>query len=220
MPPFSPVHIARKFSAARGDSCAYSTNSMRPPSAAGHSAGSAGAPPRPAILTSKKTRGLPGRSRRSVMARAALPHPGRLLAHFVTAARHGGGWVRYEWRDSASAPLQMKGAHASLLPVDSTHTAIALVCFGAPTHGGREALAPPGVLPTPPPVAPSRDAVKAAARALQRSLATARSEGEVAAAVSDRDGELAAAAAAALCWEVTDLPRSLSRALNNRATLL
>ncbi len=51
LPPFSPVHIARKFSAWRGDSCAYSTNSSRPCAL-------------PLISTSRKTRGLPGRSRR------------------------------------------------------------------------------------------------------------------------------------------------------------
>ena len=51
------MHIARKFSAWRGDSFAYSTNSIRPCAL-------------PLTSTSKKTRGLVGRSRLSRSAAA------------------------------------------------------------------------------------------------------------------------------------------------------
>ena len=66
-PPFSPVHIARKFSAARGDSLAYSTNSIRP----------VGTPP---IVTSNHTCGLPGRSRRSVFSASAARRASTIAA--------------------------------------------------------------------------------------------------------------------------------------------
>ena len=81
--------------------------------------------------------------------------------------------------------------------------AIAVLCYGAPTSEAP----PPGVLPKPPPVAPSRSAVKAAAFALRGRLALADSDEAIAAAVGDADGALATAAAEALGWEVTELPR-------------
>ena len=61
-------------------------------------------------------------------------------------------------------------------------------------------------LPLPPPVVPSRAAVKAAAIALADRIASARSGAELTAAVRDEDGTLAAAAAIALGWEATELP--------------
>jgi hypothetical protein len=161
----------------------------------------------------------------SVAAAAALPASGaELLAAFRHAAATGGGmggwggggggggggsgsggsWVAYQWRGGAGEPLHVKGARCRLLQLESPRRdALAVLCYGS-----ADAAPPsPGALPAPPPVAPSRAAVRAAALALRAALARAGGDrAAIAAAVRDEHGALATAAAEGLGWEVTELP--------------
>ena len=147
-----------------------------------------------------------GSTLHAVMANVGMNGSDALLRRLRGAARQvpGGSWVRYSWRTSAQEPVHIKGAHCSMLCLQNPRRdAIALLCYGAPTSEAP----PPGVLPKPPPVAPSRSAVKAAAFALRGRLVLADSDEAIAATVRDADGTLATAAAEALGWEVTELPR-------------
>ena len=118
-----------------------------------------------------------------------------LLRRFVAAARLGGGWVTYPWRNDAAAPLRQKGAYISSIERPAPHRH-----GSAPAHGmaypvemdGRSGmevlLAGVGYFgelsrpateegpcldgdmtapPTPPPVPPSAAAAKAATAALK-----------------------------------------------------
>ena len=94
------------------------------------------------------------------------------------------------------------------------------MCYGADT-GGQDAQG------GGPSVAPSRPGVMAAARALQQRLEGIESSAELrggdvpmmARAVEDVDGVMAAAAAEALAWEVTELPAELARSLGPQSSL-
>lgn len=129
-----------------------------------------------------------------------------LLRRFRTAAHRvpGGSWVRYTWKAEVSEPAHIKGAHCSRLQLENPRReALAILCYGAPTSDAPADLQ----LPTPPPVAPSRSAVKAAALVLLEKLARADGAKAVHAVVNDLDGALATAAAEALGWEITHLPK-------------
>ena len=143
-----------------------------------------------------------GSTLHQVMADAGLSDSGKLLQRFRNAAVKvpGGCWVRFNWRTSVFEPTYVKGAHCSRLRLENPRRdALAILCYGAPNTSPP----PPGKLPTPPPVAPSRSAVKAAALALRDKLADGAA---LEAAVRDEDGALATAAAEGLGWEVTVLP--------------
>lgn len=147
---------------------------------------------------------------RRVMAEANVRerHAHALLRRLRAAAvrRPGGSWMRYTWRSTPLEPIHIKGAHVSKLCLEHPkRDALAVLCYGvldaAPPAAGR--------LPTPPPVAPSRAGVKAAALALAKRLARAGGAADVKAAVGDADGTLGLAAAEALGWELCELPETL-----------
>lgn len=153
--------------------------------------------------------GWVGRTLHQVMAAANLGGSEALLRRFRAAANRatGGSWMRYKWRPCADVTPHLKGAHCSLLQLESPRReAIAVLCYGVPTAKPP----PPRQLPTPPPVAPSRSAVKAAVLALRTQLQADPGPSAIEAAVSDSGGLLGLSAAEALGWEVCEMPSSLA----------
>ena len=149
---------------------------------------------------------LVGTTLTAVAARLQVPDGARLLQRFRAAAAcpPEGTWVRYNWRSAPGQPLVAKGAHCRCVQLahHPRRQALALLCYGA---SAASAPLADDELPTPPPVAPSRAAVRAAALALRHRLEAADKEADIRTAVDDADGVLATAAAVAIGWEVTPL---------------
>jgi hypothetical protein len=150
-----------------------------------------------------------------------------LHARFVAASEAGGGWISYEWRNTPSAPLRLKGAYIIKARKWERDFYAGVGYSVMPLTGAIPAASPrlgptgPGAAPAadprdaPPPlrlaasVPPSRMAARAAVAGLERQLRQVGSElegeppyatvaREIVAIIEDRRGVLAAEAAEAI----------------------
>jgi len=73
-----------------------------------------------------------------------------LLRRFHAAARLGGGWVRYPWRNSASSPLRTKGCFVTRISREEAYPAAACPAHKqADTAGGSDGYVSPSLLRPP-----------------------------------------------------------------------